>query len=161
MDANRNQRKTAALYAGYIAATLAVGGISAVLSRSGMENFSLLRKPPFAPPNWVFPAAWTVLYLLMAISAAMIAKDGSQRARSALFLYWAQLFVNFWWSIFFFAWELRLTAFFWLLLLLALTVGMIVRFDKIRPVSGRLNLPYLLWLVFAGILNLSVYMLNR
>lgn len=81
--------------------------------------------------------------------------------RDALFTYCAQLFVNFWWSIFFFAWGLRLTAFFWLLLLLALAVAMAFRFGNIRPAAGKLNIPYLLWLVFAGVLNISVYILNK
>ena len=79
----------------------------------------------------------------------------------ALFTYWEQLFVNFWWSIFFFAWGLRLTAFFWLLLLLALAVAMAFRFGNIRPDAGKLNIPYLLWLVFAGVLNISIYILNK
>ena len=113
------------------------------------------------PPDWVFPAAWTLLYILMAVSAAMVGKEDSNRSRDALFVYWAQLFVNFWWSILFFAWGLRLIAFFWLILLLALAAVMAFRFGKIRPVAGKLNIPYLLWLVFAGVLNISVYILNK
>lgn len=80
--------------------------------------------------------------------------------RDALFTYRAQLFVNFWWSIFF-ALRLRLTAFFWLLLLLVLAAVMAFRFGNIRPAAGKLNIPYLLWLVFAGVLNISVYILNK
>ena len=79
----------------------------------------------------------------------------------ALFTYWAQLFVNFWWSIFFFAWGLRLIAFFWLLLLIVLAAVMAFRFGNIRPDAGKLNIPFLLWLVFAGVLNISVYILNK
>ena len=81
--------------------------------------------------------------------------------RDALFTYWAQLFVNFWWSIFFFARGLRLTAFFWLLLLLVLAAVMAFGFGNIRPDAGKLNIPYLLWLVFAGVLNISVCILNK
>lgn len=81
--------------------------------------------------------------------------------RDALFTYWSQLFVNFRWSIFFFALGLRLTAFFWLLLLLALAVAMAFRFGNIRPAAGKLNIPFLVWLVFAGVLNISVYILNK
>lgn len=160
MDWNREKKRNILRYAGYIAGTLGVGGLSALLSR-GMEVFSHLKKPAFAPPGWVFPAAWTLLYILMAISAAMIAGERTKESRDALFTYWAQLFVNFWWSIFFFAWGLRLTAFFWLLLLLALAAAMAVRFGKIRPIAGKLNIPYLLWLVFAGVLNISIYILNK
>lgn len=161
MDRNRETKRNILRYAGYISGALAAGGLSALLSRGGMEAFSHLKKPPFAPPDWVFPAAWTLLYILMAISAAMIAGEGTKRSRDALFTYWAQLFVNFWWSIFFFAWGLRLTAFFWLLLLLALAAAMAIRFGKIRPIAGKMNIPYLLWLVFAGVLNISVYILNK
>lgn len=78
-----------------------------------------------------------------------------------LFTYWAQLFVNFRWSIFFFALRLRLTAFLWLLLLLVLAVIIAFRFGDIRPDAGKLNIPYLLWLVFAGVLNISIYILNK
>ena len=152
MDLRREKKRAIMRYAGYVAGTLGVGGLSALLSRGGMEAFAHLKKPSFSPPGWVFPAAWTLLYILMAVSAAMIA---------ALFTYCAQLFVNFWWSIFFFAWGLRLTAFFWLLLLLALAVAMAFRFGNIRPAAGKLNIPYLLWLVFAGVLNISVYILNK
>lgn len=161
MDWNREKKRNILRYAGYIAGTLGVGGLSALLSRGGMEVFSHLKKPTFAPPGWVFPAAWTLLYILMAISAAMIAGERTKESRDALFTYWAQLFVNFWWSIFFFAWGLRLTAFFWLLLLLALAAAMAVRFGKIHPIAGKLNIPYLLWLVFAGVLNISIYILNK
>ena len=161
MDLNREKKRAILRYAGYIAGTLGVGGLSALLSRGGMETFAHLKKPAFAPPGWVFPVAWTLLYILMAISAAMIAGEGTKESRDALFTYRAQLFVNFWWSIFFFAWGLRLTAFFWLLLLLALAAAMAIRFGKIRSVAGKLNIPYLLWLVFAGVLNISVYILNK
>ena len=161
MDLNREKKRAILRYAGYIAGTLGVGGLSALLSRGGMETFAHLKKPAVAPPGWVFPAAWTLLYILMAVSAAMIAGEGTKESRDALFTYWAQLFVNFWWSIFFFAWGLRLTAFFWLLLLLALAVAMAFRFGNIRPAAGKLNIPYLLWLVFAGVLNISVYILNK
>lgn len=104
MDLNREKKRAILRYAGYIAGTLGVGGLSALLSRGGMETFAHLKKPAFAPPGWVFPVAWTLLYILMAISAAMIAGEGTKESRDALFTYWAQLFVNFWWSIFFFAW---------------------------------------------------------
>ena len=157
MDLRREKKRAIMRYAGYVAGTLGVGGLSALLSRGGMEAFAHLKKPSFSPPGWVFPAAWTLLYILMAVSAAMIAGERTKQSRDALFTYCAQLFVNF----FFFAWGLRLTAFFWLLLLLALAVAMAFRFGNIRPAAGKLNIPYLLWLVFAGVLNISVYILNK
>lgn len=161
MNLSGEKKRDILRYTGYIAGTLGVGGLSALLSRGGMEVFSHLKQPAFAPPGWVFPAVWTLLYVLMAISAAMIAGEKTKASRDALFTYWAQLFVNFWWSIFFFAWGLRLMAFFWLLLLLGLAAAMTIRFGNIRSVAGKMNIPYLLWLVFAGVLNISVYILNK
>ena len=140
---------------------LAVGGLSAWLSKDGMKYYEGPYKPLLSPPGWVFPVVWTLLYILMAVSAAMVGKEDSNLSRDALFVYWAQLFVNFWWSILFFAWGLRLIAFFWLILLLALAAVMAFWFGKMRPIAGKLNIPYLLWLVFAGMLNISVYILNK
>ena len=102
MDLRREKKRAIMRYAGYVAGTLGVGGLSALLSRGGMEAFAHLKKPSFSPPGWVFPAAWTLLYILMAVSAAMIAGERTKQSRDALFTYCAQLFVNFWWSIFFF-----------------------------------------------------------
>lgn len=162
MDLRREKKRAIMRYAGYVAGTLGVGGLSALLSRGGMEAFAHLKKPSFSPPGWVFPAAVDAsLHPDGQSSAAMIAGERTKQSRDALFTYCAQLFVNFWWSIFFFAWGLRLTAFFWLLLLLALAVAMAFRFGNIRPAAGKLNIPYLLWLVFAGVLNISVYILNK
>ena len=140
---------------------LAVGALAGWLIRDGMIYYQAMYKPLLSPSGWVFPVVWTLLYILMAVSAAMVGKEDSNRSRDALFVYWAQLFVNFWWSILFFAWGLRLIAFFWLILLLALAAVMAFWFGKIRPIAGKLNIPYLLWLVFAGMLNISVYILNK
>ena len=140
---------------------LAVGALAGWLIRDGMIYYQAMYKPLLSPPGWVFPVVWTLLYILMAVSAAMVGKEDSNRSRDALFVYWAQLFVNFWWSILFFAWGLRLIAFFWLILLLTLAAVMAFWFGKIRPIAGKLNIPYLLWLVFAGVLNISVYILNK
>ncbi len=145
----------------FILIPLAVGGLSTLLTHGSMEAFSQLRQPVFAPPAAVFPWVWGVLYLLMGVSAAMVWNSCSPIRGDAIFLFAAQLFVNFWWSIFFFAWELRLFAFFWLLLLNLLVAAMIRRFHRILPLAGKLNIPYLLWLLFAACLNLAVWMLNK
>lgn len=144
-----------------ILVALATGGLSALLSRGGMEQYASLNLPPLSPPGIVFPIVWTILFILMGISAALIYCSEDLDRQAALRIYAAQLVVNFFWSIFFFGLQWRLFSFFWLLLLAALVIWMIVRFSRILPLAGWLQLPYLLWLVFAGYLNLGVWFLNR
>ncbi|WP_321003616.1 TspO/MBR family protein [Eisenbergiella porci] len=140
---------------------LAAGGLSALLSRNGMMKYQMLNKPPLSPPGVVFPVVWSILYLLMGISSAMILCSDSQDKIQALKLYAAQLTVNFFWSIIFFAFGWRLFAFFWLVLLLILTAEMIRSFYQVDKKAAYLQIPYLLWLVFAAYLNFGVWMLNR
>ena len=139
---------------------LAVGGGAFLLTRDAMAGYELLRRPPLAPPGWLFSVVWPLLYLLMGLSAAIIFRSGSSLRGKVLFLWGLQLFVNFWWPIFFFAWEQRLLALFWLGLLVLLSAKMLASFRRIRPLAGRMNIPYLLWLLFAFYLNLSVWLLN-
>lgn len=149
-------------YLGFSAVALAVGGLSALLTQGEMEAFSALRQPPLSPPEWVFPVAWTILYLLMGIGMGLVWRmsEGEGRRR-AVVLWSAQLLVNFVWPILFFVWEMRLLAFFWLLLLLVLVGKMVSEFEKHSPLAAKLQIPYILWLIFAGYLNLGVYFLNR
>lgn len=140
---------------------LAVGGLSAFLSRSGMADYKLLRKPPFSPPGYLFPVVWTILFLFMGISSAIIYCSDSSSKDRALKTYVTQLAVNFFWSIFFFAFGWRLFSFFWILLLLVLVVSMIRQFGSIQILAGKLQIPYLIWLLFAAYLNLGVWFLNR
>lgn len=141
---------------------LAVGGLSALLS-GGMMDYGQLQQPPLAPPGWLFPVVWTVLYLLMGYASYRIWTSGAepQQIRKALLLYGAQLVLNFIWSPIFFGLEWRLVAFFVLLLLWVLIVLTIRAFSKIDERAADLLLPYLLWVTFAGYLNLGVYLLNR
>lgn len=148
-------------FAIFITIPLAAGALSAFLSREGMEAFESLQKPSLSPPAAAFPIVWTILYILMGYSAALIWLSRDSERGNALFLWGAQLFVNFWWSIFFFRWEIRGYAFFVLLLLLGLVVWMISAFRKIRSLAGKVNLPYLFWLCLAAWLNAGVWILNR
>lgn len=136
---------------------LAVGALSSILS-GGMDTPMVM--PSFAPPGWLFPIVWTILYVLMGISSYMIYQsDDSGRAR-ALFVYGLQLFFNFFWSIIFFGFSMYLFAFVWLLIMIALIILMIYLFNQISPVAAYLQIPYLLWCVFAAVLNYAVYKLN-
>ena len=149
------------VYAVSILLPLAVGGLSALFTMGSMEKFGALNQPPFAPPGEVFPIVWTILFILMGISAAIIFLSGHRDRTGALTVYGLQLVVNFFWSILFFNLEERLLALFWILLLLALVIWMIVRFSHISKTAAYLQIPYLLWLIFATYLNAGVWYLNR
>ena len=149
-------------YVGFSAAALAVGGLSALLTSGAMRDFAALDQPPLSPPGWIFPVVWTLLYVLMGVGMAIVWRETSGRERKRAVEAWAlQLAANFFWTILFFRLEARLLAFFWLLLLLALAVRMTVLFDRHSDLAGKLQLPYLAWLAFAGYLNFAVWLLNR
>ncbi len=141
---------------------LAVGGLSALISGGGMQDFAALKQPPLSPPGWLFPVAWTILYLLMGLASYLVleADASPRRQREAIAAYGLQLAVNFFWSIIFFNFKAYLFAFLWLLLLWGLILLTLVRFARIFPTAGWLLLPYLLWVTFAGYLNFGVYLLN-
>lgn len=146
-----------------IALPLAVGAVAGLLSRNAMQEFEVLNQPPLSPPAWLFPIVWTILYVLMGISAYLIkTSDADPEQKSdALALYHYQLIVNFLWPIIFFNFGWYLFAFIWLILLWILVLSMIRQFDKISKTAAYLNLPYLLWLTFAAYLNFGVWWLNR
>ncbi len=139
---------------------LVVGGLSAFLTGDQMNVYSRLIQPPLAPPSWLFPVVWSILFVLMGISAARIYLSDSFDKGSALTVYALQLVVNFVWSLIFFNMQAYYLAFFWLLLLLALIIIMIYKFYQIDPVAAYLQIPYLLWVTFAGYLTLSIAILN-
>lgn len=146
-----------------IAIPLLVGGVAGFLTRNSMETFALLEKPPFAPPAWLFPVAWTILYILMGIASYLVleADVDLQEKQNAINVYFYQLIVNFLWPVFFFNLGWYLFAFFWLILLWVLVWITFRRFYEISRLAGYLLVPYLLWLTFAGYLNLGVWNLNR
>ena len=145
-----------------LAIPLAVGGVSAFLTRDGMEQFQELNKPPLTPPGWVFPIAWTILYLMMGLASYLVWKSGGPRhaVRGALILYGIQLGFNFFWSILFFNMGRYLFAFFWLIALWVLILATALRFDRLSRTAGCLMMPYLIWVAFAGYLNYGVYLMN-
>ena len=140
----------------------AVGALSGFLTREGMKLFTdAVAQPPLSPPPLLFPIVWTILYALMGYGSGRIWLSSPSPARSrALNLYAIQLVVNFFWSLIFFNAQAFGFAFFWLLLLWVLVLLMILAFDKIDPLSAKLQVPYLIWLTFAAYLNLGVWYLN-
>lgn len=145
-----------------LAIPLAVGGLSALLTGEAMDSFSRLNQPPLSPPAWLFPVVWTVLYVLMGVASYLIYESDCppEKKRAALSFYAAQLGFNFFWSILFFSWALYLLAFFWLLALWLLILTTAVLFFECRKTAGWLMVPYLLWVTFAGYLNLAIFFLN-
>lgn len=146
-----------------IAIPLIVGIVAGLLTRNSMEVFSMVEKPPLAPPAWLFPVVWTILYALMGISSYIVlTSDASQEEiKSAIQLYAYQLVVNFLWPTFFFNFGWYLFSFLWLILLWVLVFLMIRKFYDINRIAAYLNVPYLVWLTFAGYLNAGIWLLNR
>lgn len=141
----------------------AVGALSGFLSRTGTRIYGeTIQKPSLSPPAIVFPIVWTILFALMGFGAARIAASPEGRDRSrALNVFVIQLTVNFFWSLIFFNGQAFAFAFFWLLILWLLIVIMIVIFSGIDSLAALLQIPYLLWVTFAGYLNYGVWQLNR
>ena len=149
-------------YVGFCALALLVGGLSSVITQGEMEAFSALRQPPLSPPGWVFPVAWTILYLLMGVGMALVwRKSDGERRRRAVTIWGVQLAANFLWPLLFFLRQLRLLSLAWLVVLLILVAKMTSEFEKTSVPAARMQIPYLLWLLFAAYLNLGVWILNR
>ena len=140
---------------------LCVGGLSAFLTRGSMELYKNLKQPPLAPPGWVFPVVWTILFILMGISTYLICHSHSKDKKSALRIYALQLALNFTWSLVFFNMGNFLLAFLVLVALWVAILAMIRSFRTIDTTAARLQIPYLLWVTFAGYLNAAIYLLNR
>lgn len=145
-----------------LAIPLIVGGLSSILTQNSMETFNALNQPPLSPPSWLFPIVWTILFLLMGLASYFVfVADVPQKQKSlSLTLYALQLVFNFLWTIIFFRLGQYLFAFLWLIVLWLLIAATLLSFFRISKKSGYLLLPYLLWVAFAGYLNLGIYLLN-
>jgi tryptophan-rich sensory protein len=150
------------LFAKTILVPVLVGAIVGILI-SGSIDYDSLEKPFLAPPSSAFPIVWTILYILMGISAYKILKKGSDlsKVKDAMFYYWLQLGLNFVWSILFFGLGLRFTALVDLILLVIVVTIMIYKFYKLDKKAAYLNIPYIIWLLYAAVLNYFVWMINR
>ena len=153
-------KRTIWAYGIFIGIALGLGVLSAVLNAGQFETPELVR-PPLSPPAWLFPVVWTLLFTLMGVSAARVWLSDSPAVSDALFVWATQLVVNFLWTVFYFRFRALLLSFFWLRFLLALVGLMTVRFRRIDRRAGNLQIPYLIWLGFAGYLNFATWMLNR
>lgn len=153
--------KSKKVYIVSILIPLLIGWLAALLGMNGMAEYSQLIKPPLAPSGALFGIVWTILYILMGISSALIYCSRALQRENAIGVYTVQLAVNFMWTIFFFVFRWRLFSFLWILLLIALVALMIRQFYKIQPLAAYLQIPYLVWILFAAYLNLGIWYLNR
>jgi len=141
-------------YIKQILIALLIGGIAAFITRDSMSVYDEIIKPPLAPPPILFPIVWTILYILMGISAGLVQETEGYIP----FIYKLQLFVNFLWPIIFFNMEAFFFAFIWIVLLLILVVLMILEFYKIHKTAAYLQIPYLVWTAFATYLTFFVWL---
>ena len=137
---------------------LIIGGIVGIIT-SGYMNYNDLIKPTLSPPGIVFPIAWTIIYLLIGISYTML-KEKGEVAKETKQLYYIQLIFNYLWTFIFFVFKLRLLSVLWIIILDVLVIIMTYQFYKQNKLSGILLIPYVLWLLFATYLNISIYFLN-
>ena len=122
-------------------------------------DYGSLNKPPLTPPGLLFSIIWPILYVLMGISYGIL-KSKKLVSPKISVVYYVQLAVNALWSIFFFSLKWRLFSFIWILVLDLLVIYMIVLFYKKNKVAGILQIPYLIWILFASYLNIAIYVLN-
>lgn len=136
-----------------------IGTVIGLLT-SGSTSYNNLIQPNWAPPAILFPIVWTILYVLMGLSFGILKANSLNDSKTDT-IYYLQLFVNSLWSIFFFIFKWRFFSFLWILLLIVLVILMIRDFYSKNKLSGLLQIPYLIWIIFASFLNLAVYILNR
>lgn len=146
-----------------IAIALGIGGLSAFLIRDNLYLYAVINKPAFSPPAFLFPIVWTILYILMGISSARIwlQRDNySYEVMDSLLTYALQLILNFFWPIIFFNMRTFLFSFIWIVVLWTSILKMIFKFSVLDKTAACLNIPYVLWVTFAGYLNFMIYLLN-
>lgn len=145
----------------YVISAELAGAASALFAGGFSDFFAKYEPPPLLPPGWLFPVVWTILYAVMGYSAYLIHSANAPESKSALAVYWAQLFVNFWWSIVFFRFEALWVSVAVIAVLWILIIVMISRFGRINKCAARLNIPYLLWVTFAAYLNIATAVINH
>lgn len=155
--------KTIITFAVCVTIPLIIGGLSGFITANEIGSwFIALEKPSFNPPNYLFGPVWTALYILMGISLYMVwVSPKSERRKKALQVFCLQLFFNFWWSILFFSFHLLFVAIIDILLLWVFIIYMLKLFKEVKPMASYINIPYLLWVSFASVLNLAIWWLNK
>ena len=139
------------------------GILGSVFTTSSVSTwYPTLVKPFFTPPSWVFAPVWTALYLLMGISLYLLwdsAADGRNR-RDALFFFWGQLILNVLWSAAFFGLQSPVIGLVVIIVLWLFIVALIMTSYRVSRLAAYLLIPYILWVTYAGILNVAIVGLN-
>ena len=136
-----------------------VGGVVGLLIFKSID-YNSLNKPFLAPPSIVFPIVWSILYILMGVSYGILETRDLIEDKTNIIYYW-QLIANAIWPILFFLFKWRLIAFIWIIILAISVLIMIIEFFKKNKIAGALQIPYLLWTIFATYLNFGIYILNK
>ncbi|MCR5417134.1 MAG: tryptophan-rich sensory protein [Pseudobutyrivibrio sp.] len=145
---------------------LIVGVISSLISGEAMSQFSEFNQPPLSPPGWLFPIAWTILYLMMGLASFYIytaqpeTVEGKKCRVNAITYYFVQLIFNFGWSIFFFRLQVHVFSFVWLCIMWFFILLTMYNSFKVSKIATFLLVPYILWCTFAGYLNIMIAILN-
>lgn len=145
-----------------VAIPLFVGGFSAFLTAGDMKIYGTMDRPPLAPPGWLFPIVWTILYAVMGFASYLVYTSDAEpeEKRRALLLYGAQLAMNLFWSTLFFTYRRYLIAFIWLFVMWLLILIATLRFWRIRRSAGLMMAALLVWTTFAAYLNMTSYVLS-
>jgi tryptophan-rich sensory protein len=146
-----------------IALPLSLGALAGMFTAQSVpEWYATLNRPSFAPPNWIFGPVWTTLYVLMGISLFLVWKQPAGKARNlAIMIFFLQLLLNFAWSFVFFHFNRIGLALVEIIALWISILWMLVSFYRIKPAAAWINIPYILWVTFAAVLNAGFYFLNR
>lgn len=141
---------------------LIIGGVSGYATATGITDWYVyINKPSFNPPNYLFGPVWTILYLLMGISLFMILNSPKNQLRKkAVIIFCVQLALNFFWSFLFFKFQLLGLAFIEIIIIWLSIITMIITFHKINKTAAYIQIPYLLWVSFASVLNGAIWYLN-
>lgn len=139
-----------------LAISLGSGFLGWFLTKDGMMDYNDFYKPLLAPPGWIFPVVWTILYTLMGVAAYMVYETGDIRRENALTLHVCQLLATIGWTLLFFGFKAFVFAFVWLVILWVLVFFTIKQFAAIKSVTGRILIPYIIWITFAAYLNLAI-----
>ena len=135
---------------------------SSISSVSFKATYAELKQPSFSPPSWVFGPVWAILYTLMGISAYLVYKKGigNPEVKVAMVLFFLQLVLNFLWSLIFFGLNNQMLAFIEIVVLWGFIIAMIISFSKVSKTAAYLQIPYILWVSFAAVLNLTIWLIN-